>query len=112
MKKSAETAVTKKLRLQLGVCKRMVKEVASYEKEVDTNTAKLQKMRDEGKDEYDIRKFEEVLHESQMMVPDSKTRQERTFEDLKNLLDDCAKDSELDSTILNEAEALLRENTV
>lgn len=36
----------------MGVCKRMVKEVASYEKEVTTNEAKVQKMRDDGKDEY------------------------------------------------------------
>jgi hypothetical protein len=30
----------------------MVKEVASYEKEVVTNEAKVQKMRDDGKDPY------------------------------------------------------------
>ncbi len=30
----------------------MVKEVASYEKEVITNEARIQKMKDEGKDEY------------------------------------------------------------
>ena len=30
----------------------MVKEVASYEKEVITNEAKVQKMRDDGKDIY------------------------------------------------------------
>ena len=30
------------------------------------NEAKLQKMKDENKDEYDIRKFEEVLGESHM----------------------------------------------
>lgn len=39
---------------------RMVKEVASYEKEAKDNEDKVQKMRDEGKDAYDIRKQEEV----------------------------------------------------
>ena len=38
----------------------MLKEVASYEKEAKDNEAKVQKMRDEGKDSYDIRKQEEV----------------------------------------------------
>lgn len=42
----------RRLKIQIGVCKRMLKEVASYEKEVITNEAKVQKMRDEGKDVY------------------------------------------------------------
>ena len=45
-----------KIMEQVGVCKRMVKEVQAYEKEVITNEAKIQKMRDEGRDPYDIRK--------------------------------------------------------
>lgn len=40
----------------------MVKEVTSYEEEAKENEAKVQKMRDEGKDPYDIRKQEEVRH--------------------------------------------------
>lgn len=39
---------------------RMIKEVASYEKEAKENEAKVQKMRDDGKDPADIRKQEEV----------------------------------------------------
>ena len=37
----------RKLTIQLGVCRRMMKEVASYEKEVLANEAILQKMRDD-----------------------------------------------------------------
>lgn len=40
---------------------RMVKEVTSYEVEAKENEAKVQKMRDDGKDAYDIRKQEEVF---------------------------------------------------
>ena len=43
----------------------MAKEVASYEKEASSNEARVQKMRDEGKDEYDIKKQEEVLQETE-----------------------------------------------
>jgi len=42
--------------------------------------ARIQKMRDDGKDPYDIRKQEEVLQESYMMVPDSKARLETAIE--------------------------------
>lgn len=38
----------------------MIKEVASYEKEAKDNEARVQKMRDAGKDPYDIKKQEEV----------------------------------------------------
>ena len=91
--------------LQIGICKRMHKEVASYKKEVTVNEARVQKMKDEGKDEYgitsfvfslqwvfvtccllifftDIRKQEEVLQESYMMVPDSQTRLEKALGEL------------------------------
>jgi hypothetical protein len=38
--------------IQLGICKRMVKEVDSYEKEVIVNEGRIQKMNDDGKDPY------------------------------------------------------------
>lgn len=41
------SAEQKKLNIQLGVCRRMVKEVKSYEDEVTENEATLQKMRDD-----------------------------------------------------------------
>ena len=34
----------------------------------------MQKMKDENKDHYDIKKFAEVLEESEMMIPDSENR--------------------------------------
>ncbi len=77
----------------------MIKEVAAYEKEVTDNTAKLQKMESGGADVYDIKKFKEVLAESVMMVPDSKTRLSKSVEDLQLFVDSAAeqagvKDSE------------------
>ena len=125
---SSNQVGNKKLKIQLGVCKRMLKEVASYEKEVIDNEARIQKMRDDGKDPYgtcliliqiwwlvmlmsglsifkhepdniwwiisiyinanniDIRKQEEVLGESYMMVPDSKNRCELAFAELSSIL--------------------------
>ena len=41
-------------------------------------------MKDDGKDPYDIKKFQEVLGESQMMIPDSICRRDKQLADLKD----------------------------
>lgn len=97
-----------RLKTLLGIAKRMVKEVDAYEKEVVTNTDKVQKMRDEDKDEYDIRKFEEVLQESLMMIPDSKGRLETALGNLSSCVDACKEAEEgVDAAALTEAQELL-----
>ena len=85
----------------------MKKEVASYEKEVLTNEARVQKMRDDGKDIYDIRKQEEVLQESYMMVPDSKARCETAIAELQNVLEEFNDDQDLDAALVKEAKELV-----
>ncbi len=65
---------------------RLVKEVAAYEKEATEQEAKVAGMKAEGKDPYDIKKQEEVLQESYMMIPDSKARLAAAVEDLKAFL--------------------------
>ena len=62
---------------------RLVKEVAAYEQEAAAQEAKVAGMKAEGKDPYDIKKQEEVLQESYMMIPDSKARLAAAVEDLK-----------------------------
>eukprot|EP00952_Eustigmatos_sp_NYUAD-ZCMA_P008861 36751-Eustigmatos_ZCMA.PRE.1 len=64
----------------------MQKEVVSYEKEAVQQEAKVAKMKEEGRDAYDIKKQEEVLQESYMMIPDSKTRMKASLEDLEAFL--------------------------
>jgi tubulin-specific chaperone A len=45
-------------------------------------------MKDEGiKDEYDLKKFDEVLQESYMMIPDSERRLKESLKDLELFLD-------------------------
>ncbi|CAM9390318.1 unnamed protein product [Ectocarpus sp. 8 AP-2014] len=103
----ADTA--RQLKIKLGVCKRMVKEVASYEVEAKENEAKVQKMRDDGKDAYDIRKQEEVLQESYMMIPDSKSRLAKALEDMEGFLGEHAGTEGLPTDQLEEAKGLLVE---
>ncbi len=78
--------------------------------EVKDNEAKLQKMKDENKDEYDIRKFEEVLGESHMMIPDSKGRLETAITTLQSVLAEAESTGEpVDETIKADASAVLVE---
>lgn len=97
----------KRLRVQIGVVKRMVKEVSAYEKEVVENGERVQKMKDEGKDEYDIKKQEEVLAESQMMIPDSKNRLEAAIEKLGDVLGEAEEEGGADAALTSEAQALI-----
>jgi hypothetical protein len=43
-------------------------------------------MKDENKDPHDIKKFQEVLSESHMMIPDSSCRRDKALDDLKDFL--------------------------
>jgi tubulin-specific chaperone A len=65
----------------------MIKEVNYYKEEVKENEAKLAEMKANNQDPYDIKKFEEVLGESYMMVPDSSTRLKQTLEDLASYIE-------------------------
>lgn len=66
--------------------KRLVKEAAYYEEEVSENEAKLEEMRNAKKDPHDIKKFQEVLGESQMMVPVSTASRDKSLEDLNEFI--------------------------
>jgi len=55
--------------------------------EVKENETKLAEMKARNEDPYDIKKFEEVLGESYMMVPDSNSRLKQTLEDLASYLE-------------------------
>jgi len=67
--------------------------VEYYKKEVHENETKLATMRDQQLDPYDIKKFEEVLGESYMMVPDSEGRLKKSLEDLQQLVSAVASSS-------------------
>lgn len=72
------------------------------------NENKTQKMRDDGRDEYDIKKQEEILQESYMMIPHSKKQLEEALEELINLTDECKEGSEsIDAAMLEEANAII-----
>jgi tubulin-specific chaperone A len=70
------------LKIKTGVLTRVKKELAMYHKEVETEGAKLEKMKAEGMDPHDIKQQDQVLGESSMMIGDCTTRMENAFNDL------------------------------
>lgn len=77
----------KTIKIKTGVVKRLAKEKVVYEKEAETQQQRIEKYKKEGKDEYDIRKQEEVLQECLMMVPDCQRRLVKAYDELKRILD-------------------------
>jgi tubulin-specific chaperone A len=64
----------------------LIKECEYYKSEVQENQQKLEQMVREGRDPYDIKKFREVLGESEMMVPDSARRMQQAVLDLQSFV--------------------------
>eukprot|EP00631_Chrysoreinhardia_giraudii_P006563 CAMPEP_0197418880 /NCGR_PEP_ID=MMETSP1170-20131217/4448_1 /TAXON_ID=54406 /ORGANISM="Sarcinochrysis sp, Strain CCMP770" /LENGTH=117 /DNA_ID=CAMNT_0042945951 /DNA_START=27 /DNA_END=380 /DNA_ORIENTATION=- len=77
----------KQLAIKTGIVKRLVKEVAHYKKETQEHADRVAKMKADGKDVYDIKKAEEVLEETRLMIPDSTRRLSEALDDLETLLD-------------------------
>ncbi|KFM77496.1 Tubulin-specific chaperone A, partial [Stegodyphus mimosarum] len=78
---------TKQIRIKTGVVKRLAKEKLMYEKEAEKEKAKLEKMKASGEDSYMIRKQEEVIKESIMMIPDTVKRYQVAHNELQEILD-------------------------
>ncbi|KAF5272898.1 hypothetical protein FQA39_LY07664 [Lamprigera yunnana] len=65
----------------------IAKEKVVYEKEAEQQRVRIEKFKQEGKDEYDIRKQEEVLQESLMMIPDCQRMLAKAIQELKTIVD-------------------------
>ncbi|KAM8704924.1 hypothetical protein ACLKA7_009390 [Drosophila subpalustris] len=78
----------RQLVIKTGVVKRLSKEKTVYEKEVNTELARLDKFKSNGADDHVLRKQEEVIQECQMMIPDSKRRLQKEYDVLEKYLQD------------------------
>lgn len=76
----------RQLTIKTGVVKRLSKEKTVYEKEVVTERNRIEKFKAAGSDDHVLRKQEEVLQESMMMVPDCQRRLAKAFEELSEML--------------------------
>lgn len=60
--------------IKSNVLRRVALEKISYEKEAEKEKSRLQKFKDQQKDEHDLKKQEEVIQENLMMVPECARR--------------------------------------
>lgn len=96
------------LKIKTSTCRRVVKELRSYEEEVGKEAAKTAAMKNRGADPYDLKQQENVLAESRMMVPDCHKRPEAALADLKATLAELKESGEQGAEI-GEAESTITE---
>jgi tubulin-specific chaperone A len=99
----------KKLKIQNSIMKRMIKEVEHYKKELLTNEELLNKMEREDRDKYDIKKQNELLEESKIMVTYSSKLLDKEKDKLEALLNDISEDPNLDYELINESENIFNQ---
>ncbi|XP_017751013.1 PREDICTED: tubulin-specific chaperone A [Rhinopithecus bieti] len=76
----------RQIKIKTGVVKRIVEEKQAFEKEAKQQEEKIEKMRAEDGENYDIKKQVEILQESRMMIPDCQRRLEAAYLDLQQIL--------------------------
>jgi len=101
----------KQLEIKTKIVQRLVKEVTYYHKEVKENEEKLAKMKADNADFHDIKKFQEVLDESNMMIPDSQTRLKKSVDELSTFLSETNTDTMAESEWLRIAKDFVTEHS-
>ncbi|PIA31043.1 hypothetical protein AQUCO_05300105v1 [Aquilegia coerulea] len=101
-------ATLRNLKIKTGTCKRVIKELRSYEKEVEREAAKTADMKEKGADPYDLKQQENVLAESRMMIPDCRKRLEASLADIKETLAELESNQEKGAEI-DEAQTVIAE---
>ncbi|KZV69714.1 tubulin binding cofactor A [Peniophora sp. CONT] len=98
----------KQLRIKTGVAKRLMKEVGMYRKEVEQNQIRLEKLRADGAEDWDVKNAGLLVAESEKMVTDSSDRMGRAVGELRDLVVLAKKHPELsnDEEYLKAEEAL------
>ncbi|KAK4275371.1 hypothetical protein QN277_018464 [Acacia crassicarpa] len=100
-------ATIRSLKIKTSTCKRIVKELHSYEKEVEREAAKTADMKEKGADFYDLKQQENVLAESRMMIPDCRNRLEAALADLKGTVAELEESNEKEGPEIDEARSTI-----
>eukprot|EP00897_Mesotaenium_endlicherianum_P010481 jgi/Mesen1/9461/ME000627S08844 len=81
--------ISKALKVKASVCKRILKELHTYEKELEQEQARAETMKAAGREAHDLKQQDSVVEETRMMIPDCRKRLERAMEDLQAALEDA-----------------------
>ena len=84
--KKADKNQVRQLKIKTGSLKRNMKDYTSYKNEEKALQEKLEKMKDEGKDEHDIKKMQEQIMETTETLATCKPRIDGAIDDLDNLI--------------------------
>eukprot|EP00303_Exanthemachrysis_gayraliae_P004876 CAMPEP_0205998470 /NCGR_PEP_ID=MMETSP1464-20131121/269_1 /ASSEMBLY_ACC=CAM_ASM_001124 /TAXON_ID=119497 /ORGANISM="Exanthemachrysis gayraliae, Strain RCC1523" /LENGTH=216 /DNA_ID=CAMNT_0053371619 /DNA_START=25 /DNA_END=677 /DNA_ORIENTATION=+ len=84
----------KQLKIKTGVLKRIVKDLNYTDKEISAQAAKVEKMKAEQADAYDVKKQEEVLAEYASSRPQDEERLKGAITDLSKLVEQCRESPE------------------
>ena len=101
-----EAQKARNIKIKTGSCKRILCDYNSYIKEVEDQKKRIEKMKEDKADPYDIKKQYEVLEESVHMIGDSKTR----LQDAIDALEGCIAEFEgveIESKEIDDAKAIL-----
>ena len=89
----------------------MLKEVDYYKDEVTINEKKVDEInRDASKDIYDVRRYEGILNESYMMVPDASNRLQAAIADLTLFISNNNHLLDISGSWYQTAQAILLDN--
>ncbi|OWM83258.1 tubulin-folding cofactor A [Punica granatum] len=102
-------ATLRNLKIKTGTCRRIIKELHSYEKEVEREASKTAEMKQKGADPYDLKQQENVLAESRMMIPDCRKRLEASLTDLKATLAELEESDQKEGVEIKEARSTITE---
>ncbi|KAJ4835595.1 hypothetical protein Tsubulata_008889 [Turnera subulata] len=102
-------ATIRNLKIKTSSCKRIVKELNSYKREVEREAAKTADMKEKGADPYDLKQQENVLAESRMMIPDCRKRLEAALADLKATLDELLESDQKEGLEIEDAQNTIAE---
>lgn len=103
------TMAPSQLQIKVNALKRLMKEQALYKKEAEADAKRVEQAKEEGKDEYEIKKMNEVLQETQKMVPELNKKIQTTLNGLKELLSsDLDEDTTSAKEVAEEAEKFLQ----
>jgi hypothetical protein len=83
---SPETPLQKTLRIKTAVVTRVKKELDQYKVDLDAQREKVETMRAEDRDEFDIRQQQEVFNETERVIPDTIRRLQRAVEELNEFV--------------------------
>ncbi|TMW69532.1 hypothetical protein Poli38472_001688 [Pythium oligandrum] len=97
----------RQFKIKVGSLRRVKKDLEYYAKELTQQKLKIEKMRQDGKDEYDIKKQEEVLVETETMLPDCQMRLQETVNDVTKFMTAHQSEVEALTALHEEATTLL-----